>query len=1093
MCFSLLVADLSVPLSLIVGSISSVDCVNPALNFAFGFLCLFAAMFVIWVYLYKGRLLRIAFHRRYSLVRKSIIITGAAARAADLVTSVSTIISTIIRKKNGTTNWKKTWKPIIFFVLAGVIVPLVILLVICYNLVHILFNSLVLWRGYRFVIKIPLDFLQQVDLLLVLVNFSLNVDFFQILAYPFAVVSNVFAEFSINLSAVQVTCSGAQAPILLLLDLIIVGFVIIIIESDLQVFWTTGLNQVISKATNMVFSRYYFSKNVKRTFYYSSVSLGLSWLPDPRRCIQYVLGFVSVLTFFSQNGHGQASGNCNSAEAIPVDTFLAVMTTILAVFMICPVIYMLAQVLVPCFEREKVFSLVSNCCKRDQTINKRNFADDEEAPKPAFFGWTYGNNNAPAPGMEQFVNSHRGHAFGGGGNVGGAQTFQMASQKKKAATDLESASAPPLSESSEGPDDQVAQSQASAAMERQEKGKSLKSSHNSTSQEQIVGALEEVSDSSDDEDDENDEALDEDIKARKIMEKKKLAPGFRRWDDGRSKQSKYRANASWLLRTASSLISVDWLFIKFVTDFTTKMFSRHREFLTEQHPEAIEVVPVDNDHGMKEVEDERLISIREEMIRSAVPDVPWFQAIREMDKTDTIAQAERVEEKALWRQHKKEFPSYNRMMKLVRKDYDKSLLSIFCFGNVFLRPLFNYLCSYILFFQLWSAKGWSLWVRVFKNYVVIFLISIGYWPEFVVQEFKLIGEYKKFKRLLNKVENETYKDLERMSVMQLTDIESSNQQADDYDNEEKKGDSFREQRQDSQSTVTTASGENNNEPEQLERKVFKNEVDAFARIDNDPKLFFMSYVSSIVSARVVLIQLIPIFTLWSIFAVELARCPIFVFSDRMNKRLPPLWVWNPVAIARAWLEQDYKDKSRIPEWKVYILACHIFVRESRLINFAIIVYTNFVSIGLVFFPRGLQGLVVLLVIILLVLGIIMALYILLLLHKFMFPAEEEDEEEGIDINCVSSEQQPPSQDMTVNPMGSLRRLDGRKSKIGGGNQQGGEKGEDGINMTTFSRNADAPAATLPAGEEQENMVDQVATSAAVDTVVAIPVATQVVE
>eukprot|EP01037_Dinobryon_pediforme_P022397 gene22397-23547_t len=89
----------------------------------------------------------------------------------------------------------------------------------------------------------------------------------------------------------KVTCTGAQSPLYLLCDIAIVGIVIIIIESDVNVFWTV-MTSAVSKIRSLV--------------------------PDPSKLVQYCMGFVVITKLFNLDNNiahvdwVHSSPNCDS-------------------------------------------------------------------------------------------------------------------------------------------------------------------------------------------------------------------------------------------------------------------------------------------------------------------------------------------------------------------------------------------------------------------------------------------------------------------------------------------------------------------------------------------------------------------------------------------------------------------------------------------------------------------------------------------------------------------------------------------------------------------------------------------------------------
>jgi hypothetical protein len=71
------------------------------------------------------------------------------------------------------------------------------------------------------------------------------------------------------------------------------------------------------------------------------------------KIIQISLGYVSLSKFFEQGGRSSSSLNCDGAVSFPLDSLLAVTTTILAIVILAPIIFLFGQVLVPSFKLEK--------------------------------------------------------------------------------------------------------------------------------------------------------------------------------------------------------------------------------------------------------------------------------------------------------------------------------------------------------------------------------------------------------------------------------------------------------------------------------------------------------------------------------------------------------------------------------------------------------------------------------------------------------------------------------------------------------------------------------------------------------------------
>jgi photosystem II stability/assembly factor-like uncharacterized protein len=353
------------------GSTSSGECVSPVVNFIFGVFALAFCLVATFAYIVYGRLKRVAFNRYFWLIRNNIKmyilatdIMDSVIRICKSISSYRTIIkhdyeNKILQSKDWSLEYiyvrmKSTLKPILFIIASLILAFVIIGGYVTYSLMHIIFNALLIWRGYEAFFNSNFTFLERSKLFLNSIDISFNVGFISPLGYPFIYVFNEISSININLAAINISCPGSQAPIYLLFDCIIVGMVIFIIESDAHVFWTTLVKTVSDKFGSLLFNRYYLF----RTFFsslslYSAFSVFLLFLPTPMKMIQYSLGFVSIGKFFTTQGRSNSNSNCDGATAVRLDTFLAIATTILAIFILTPVIYLFGQVLVPCFSLDE--------------------------------------------------------------------------------------------------------------------------------------------------------------------------------------------------------------------------------------------------------------------------------------------------------------------------------------------------------------------------------------------------------------------------------------------------------------------------------------------------------------------------------------------------------------------------------------------------------------------------------------------------------------------------------------------------------------------------------------------------------------------
>lgn len=284
------------------------------------------------------------------------------------------------------------------------------------------------------------------------------------------------------------------------------------------------------------------------------------------------------------------------------------------------------------------------------------------------------------------------------------------------------------------------------------------------------------------------------------------------------------------------------------------------------------------------------------------------------------------------------------------------------------------------------------WLRVIENYAMLFIVAFGCWPEFAVPAFNLIDNFRRFV-----LQFTTFDNVYGESLLGSQVVEAVNNRANSNSTvdgaaarlNQSIDKNIRGGREASKSLSSTVAASTNDERQNS----------ALLRVINDPKFLFQQYVAAIVSVRVVLLQLVPVLTVFSIVAVDLSPCPILVFSPTMLKHLPPLIAEKPFTRARQLLVEEYeaehkKTPSHVPVWKVFCLGLFMVNRESRLLNFFFLVIKTLVMLVVVFGGENeylKTSLLYAVVIGLTVTAFMNSMYFILLLHKLMFTADDRHE------------------------------------------------------------------------------------------------------
>jgi hypothetical protein len=876
------------------GSTSNSQCVDPISSVIVGFIFTAITIVVIGPYLFNGRLQRIAFARKERLVKKLIIIAGATSKASDLLSAVNhSLVS--IKKANqkkrffSDSQWDQI-KWVFFILLAGLITFVSIILTIFFGMSQILFNVLLLYRNFRIYLPSLKSFEDIVDDTVDAVVNLLNMRYLKDLAFPFIYLINAVSDLHINLSTVQVSCSGAQAPGLLLINIIIVGVVIIIIRSDIQSYWAVAQTKLLFKVFYLPLNNSFAGKNKLATTFYVSCAMLMFLLPTPCKVIQYSMSLVTAATFFDENGRSRSNVNCDSnisAFNFPLDSFLAIITTLIVYVVLFPIIYMMSQVIVPSFKlgegQYPIMQALMQCWKR---LCPGIFREDER-------------QNVVADVEQQ------------------SKEIEMAEKM------------PPRAST-----DSIA---SSVLGEYVKKRQSSRFSVKTETSEVIVV---------------------ENIEC-------------------------HSRAFSAIAQFTSVVFSIDWLYMKFISIIITSIFESYRQFLKRDHFKSlihyVDVSKYGEDY-------EKIQTTRIQMNEATLPYIPWFLAVEDAFKTKHELAIDHFEENQMWKTEQLRFPNFAVASNEVRKDMNDVIEQVFdALGTAqCLKPFVLYMvrpASYVIIFQLMTDVGRAVWKRVIMNYLSVITLSFGCWLDYMVNDFDIFADYERFTQLLTTIERNTTEKTSRLSTsVRLTTL--TNGESDSilkYDD------------------ADGIKSNNNNcgmeDDTRRQRLFFQDKGEALVKIANDPKLLFQHYLASIVQVRVVLLQIVPAFTFWSIIAVDLASCPIFVFSEDVNNAMTPFIFRNPWKVANDLLTEDATASGlqTVETWKIAALSYYLFIQRSRFVQFCFILLNTTTALIIVLGKSEAVkiGLLILVLIEFFVVGLAFSFQALLLLHKFLFPVKTQ--------------------------------------------------------------------------------------------------------
>eukprot|EP01034_Spumella_vulgaris_P023585 gene23585-29814_t len=464
-----------------------------------------------------------------------------------------------------------------------------------------------------------------------------------------------------------------------------------------------------------------------------------------------------------------------------------------------------------------------------------------------------------------------------------------------------------------------------------------------------------------------------------------------------------------LLKLFALFSSFDWFYMKIMFRFAESLYTRLTNFhlpnTSKKHYTA---------HNQEAAKSSKIL-----------PAVPWFVALHVI-----FADGEEADEwrdlKHRWHERSNEIPSYYRMVKTVYEDvinFNRQVihldlrtlesidatnttnpvaanrggrLSIAVPEAVETAPQKVGCCTYIgrsiawilswtIFAQLYSKRGRNIWLRVVRNYSVLAFATVGFWSDSSVHSFGLMRKMDEFDEIQELAERRIVDSGTGTGGVQSPGGSTKN-------------------------TLNINLGSISNDA-LSPRTNMSTKNDAKARHEGafltgeSIKSQKLNTFAALISARVVLIQLVPYLTAVSTLAVDISSSPVLIFSHTLSEKLPGLVILDAWSDAKKRLQVESKEENP-PKWQIFCLSMYIFLYDSRLIQCFLNVCMNVFAFVIIFFGEnnadmvfGLYSFIVLFAVV----GVVMALYAVLLLHKLMFPvSHDENEEDDLEHSSVHS-------------------------------------------------------------------------------------------
>lgn len=858
-------------------------CVNPQTSFAAAFIGLTMCSLGVYLYIVGGRLHRMAFVRKETLIKKATkmynLLTATLMRLNDEYKEIAAK-----NRERKETSVLLTFLCVLFTLLLFVAVFIVFFVGSVYSTFY---TAVILYRGYFNLPNVTLPpFVDRLTFYVEYLSGYVKIPYLMYIFYPFNWIVTFFANLNINLNAARVTCIGAQLPVLLLIDCFVVGVTVLVIESDMEIFWCSAFANVHQEFHRSLLRYKFWKDKPYRNVIFLIWSIILQLLPHPRIILQFGLGFFKIYSFFDVNYHAGHSKDCNTGQYYMIDQSLAMISTVVAYLSILPMFYIFAQIVVP------EFSLDIGVVKPEKHSAKR-ILQLQKSKCPC----------CTLPLSRKYSNFFNVFRCGNGSDC-------VSSADHKVGATLTFYACPRFTS-------------CNWAMCRD-----------------CFHEVETKTDASaDDIDcdlhdivDENDEQVGLDS-----FESPVRSPSVQLKIDSekftKMKNKHFYSQYVTYGKSAASFAALDWFYVRHTFAFAERL----------------------RVHISEKVRDKEGISFTEKD-----PYLPWFTAL---GKGEDIYENERVEVE--WAKYSAIFPSYYRMILTVFDDLMpkfrcKGVMCSTCQTEIHGRHYYCptreslHLCElcelshddpstvmvrhpdsntifinavqvFVLLYactligQLHSERGRTIWNRVTYNYFVFFGMCFGLWSAGQRSDFGVDRRIKTLKK--------------EDAVLMYP---------------------------------------NPNYP---------------LLTKSDEKLGGIQMLSALVSPRIVLLQMIPYVTAFSLLAVNLSQSPVLVMDAKMKKYLPPLFQGKLTELAR---EMLLEAAIKPHWWSINLMSIYIFTKQSRAIQFVINATQFCIAAALVFGTNisDLRNVFTFSIIFYALLALVNAIYPSVILLNILFPSKD---------------------------------------------------------------------------------------------------------
>ncbi len=341
------------------GAPAVTTCTNPEVNFYTAIIVLVFTFFGAVDYIGNGRFQRIAFLRRERVTKRLLFLAKSIVTYLDNYRYKAEADRVYVTRR-------RVLRVIAFYFVSVLLFAIIIAVRCIAVLFTIIFKGLIILAG----LQIKLPYIEKIDHLLRELGNLLHLDFLYFyLLYPFSLLMQALAWIQIEVVTFNVTCTGATAPLKLFFNVIIMGLIMIMTQSEYQLFSAISQTSLSNKFSFVITTPSYrnktlypprnqwealkrkagFSMEYIRVLLVTLVSILSERFDFLRTLMQFVVSFVNLSDFVRANGYmHEYDASCNAVKGFEdFDKYLALIASVFAWIIFFPALYEVSNILIP--------------------------------------------------------------------------------------------------------------------------------------------------------------------------------------------------------------------------------------------------------------------------------------------------------------------------------------------------------------------------------------------------------------------------------------------------------------------------------------------------------------------------------------------------------------------------------------------------------------------------------------------------------------------------------------------------------------------------------------------------------------------------